>query len=226
MLKTIATVTTACLLALLFVSSAVAETKKPPGDKGSYERDAYCGDIHINCVVDCATTTWEDDPAWNTCNNQCNSNLASCRSAALGTTYEDVIPPEQSAGVLAEDPLEPDDLFGMSFVNFGRLENACGQVKGKFLQTETSHACVNRACAGPGMVCMIYCANGKCSGGMPDRTDASLTLRGILQNGDNLDRSPAPASSGGGGGSGGASGAGGDDPDEPECGIGGCVQIN
>lgn len=222
MRTTIAAVFAACVLALLFASSAVAEAKKPPGEKGSYERDAYCGDIHIACVIDCATTTWENDPAWNKCNNQCNSNLRSCRSAALGATYEDVIPLEQSAGVLAEDPLQPSDLFGMSFVNSGRLENACQQVKGKFLRTETSHSCVNRACAGSGMVCMIYCVNGKCSGGMPTKPSASLTLRGILQNGDNIDRSSSPGPSGGGGGANGGPDPG---PSEPECGIGGCGTI-
>lgn len=130
-----------------------------------------------------------------------------------------------TGAVLERGPGEPA-LFEIEFVNAGRLQNVCLQVKGDFQRTRTSHSCTNAACAKSDMACIVRCADGKCVGGMPDKSSGPVTLLGILQNGDTINRSGSPVS--GGGDSGGNSrGDGGGDggPEEPECGIGGCGPI-
>jgi hypothetical protein len=123
------------------------------------------------------------------------------------------------AEVLDDFAVPNNDIFDMNFVNSGRVEAACEMVPGgAFGRVEDAHGCVNRTCAGPGEMCLVFCVDGRCFGAMPERPTGALTLIGILQNGNAVIRGGATGPAGGEGGEGGG-------PAAPECGIGGCGPI-
>ena len=87
----------------------------------------------------------------------------------------------------------------------------------KNLYSWAHYSCINKTCAGPRTACLIYCAEGKCVGGMPNKPASGLTLIGILQNGTNVNRGGAAEEPVSGDDSGSGSAA-------PEC-NGGCGPI-
>ncbi|RYE87220.1 MAG: hypothetical protein EOP19_04825 [Hyphomicrobiales bacterium] len=142
------------------------------------------------------------------------------------TPASSVIPTgaNHSTGAVLDPGVREPALFGMGFVNAGRLQEACRLVQGDFQRTGSFHSCVKPACAKSDIACIVSCKDGKCLGGMPDKPRGAMTLLGILQNGDSTDRSQPSASSGGDGGGGGTSGPGEAKPAEPVC-NGGCGTI-
>jgi hypothetical protein len=108
----------------------------------------------------------------------------------------------------------------------GQLEAVCTSVKAKFTKLAGfGYSCFNRNCNGEGDYCSITCHDDRsCTAQTPNAIKGALSLRGILQNGDNVDRSGSAIESGGS--SSGTedlgTGAGGDKPGNT-CGPDGCL---
>ncbi len=218
MFKIIAAVVTAVLLALLPAASALSADN---GTKGSKERAAYCSDVHSGCLkVYCDGADTLDTMIW--CTTKCQQIYGSCLDAARGSNpLVEGMPAGQSAGVLAEEGTD----LGLNIVNLpliaeARLESACTRVPGAVfaLLERGNYGCVNHDCDDKGGFCTVTCVGGKCSGFTPGKQTGNLTIIGILQNGDNIDRSKPIDEPGGGGGD----DSGGEE--EPEC-NGGCGVI-
>lgn len=106
------------------------------------------------------------------------------------------------------------------WVNSGRLERVCRDVNGLFDKGPTgeNYLCRKENCDLRGGECQIFCAKGRqCVFITPDRLTVPVTLFGILQFGDNVNRSKGEASPSGGGEK-----AKPDGP-EPPCGPDGCL---
>jgi hypothetical protein len=93
----------------------------------------------------------------------------------------------------------------------GRLQSICTSVKAGFASLAGfGYSCVNPNCDGNGNNCAIICHDdNSCAAQLPEVIKHAVTLRGILQNGDNIDRSSTDSKGsdstgfgdGGGGGS-------------------------
>ena len=81
----------------------------------------------------------------------------------------------------------------------GRLQSICISVRARFTSLAGfGYSCLKPNCDGIGNNCAIICHdNSSCVAQMPDVIGHALTLRGILQNGDNIDHRSQPASGGG-----------------------------
>lgn len=102
----------------------------------------------------------------------------------------------------------------------GQLQSICTSVKANFTKFEGfGYSCLKPSCNGKGEYCAIICHDDdSCAAHTPDPIKGAVSLRGILQNGDNIDRSnssPATESQGGGD-------DGNEDGSSP-CGPGGCL---
>jgi hypothetical protein len=102
----------------------------------------------------------------------------------------------------------------------GQLQSICTSVKANFTKFEGfGYSCLKPSCNGKGEYCAIICHTDSCTAQTPDVIKGAVSLRGILQNGDNIDRnnsSSATESQGGGGG-------GDEDEDGGPCGPDGCL---
>jgi len=100
----------------------------------------------------------------------------------------------------------------------GQLQSICKSVKAHFTNLKGfGYSCVNPDCNGKGDYCSIIChGDRRCAAGTPDVIRGAVSLRGILQNGDNIDRSDSSSESSGDGG-GGTEGGG------SPCGPDGCL---
>lgn len=101
----------------------------------------------------------------------------------------------------------------------GQLQSICTSVKANFTKFEGfGYSCLKPSCNGKGEYCAIICHTDSCTAQTPDVLRGAASLRGILQNGDNIDRnnsSSATESQGGGGG--------GDEDDDEEDPCYGCL---
>lgn len=205
------------LIGLLALACCFAATSA----MATNSRDAIRAcDANPNCtyhVSDKGVTIIIKDGAGGSTTIDCPAVNGPCQIVFSNSTAPIVGPLAEVADDYAPDD---DDIFDMSFVNSGRVESACKQVSGaEFSRSEGTHGCINKACAGPGEVCLIYCVDRQCFGGMPQRPTGGLTLIGILQNGSSIYRGGAAQESDGGGSKSSREEAG------PECGIGGCGPI-
>lgn len=102
----------------------------------------------------------------------------------------------------------------------GQLQDVCTSVKANFTKLEGfGYSCVKPNCNGKGDYCSIIChGDRRCTAGTPDVLKGPVSLRGILQNGDNINRSGTSTDSSGGAGGGDADGGG-----EGPCGPDGCL---
>ena len=84
----------------------------------------------------------------------------------------------------------------------GQLQSVCTSLKASFAKVKGfGYSCLKPNCDGKGNDCSIVCHNDRrCAALMPDLIRHAMSLRGILQNGDNTDRS-VDATSGGSSGS-------------------------
>jgi len=101
----------------------------------------------------------------------------------------------------------------------GQLQGICTSVKANFTKfAGFGYSCLKPSCNGKGEYCAIICHTDSCTAQTPDVLRGAASLRGILQNGDNIDRnnsSSATESQGGGGG--------GDEDDDEEDPCYGCL---
>lgn len=101
----------------------------------------------------------------------------------------------------------------------GQLQSICKSVKANFTKFEGfGYSCLKPSCNGKGEYCAIICHEDGCTAQTPDVIRGAVSLRGILQNGDNIDRSDSssPNESRGGGG-------GGNEDEGSPCGPDGCL---
>lgn len=85
-------------------------------------------------------------------------------------------------------------------VSSGRLEEVCLAVKGLFYESSRGggYSCTKDNCDRRNGNCMIVCAGDRrCLALTPSQITSPLTLFGILQNGDNVNRSRSESSSSG-----------------------------
>jgi hypothetical protein len=77
-----------------------------------------------------------------------------------------------------------------------RLESVCKDARANFASLDSfGYSCVKPDCNGKGDYCAIICPDDRrCTAHTPDVIKGPVSLRGILQNGDNIDRSPTPES--------------------------------
>ena len=103
----------------------------------------------------------------------------------------------------------------------GQLQSICTSVKANFTKFEGfGYSCLKPSCNGKGEYCAIICHDDddSCTAQTPDVIRGAVSLRGILQNGDNIDRSdPSSATESHGGG------GGGDEDGGNPCGPDGCL---
>ena len=102
----------------------------------------------------------------------------------------------------------------------GQLQTVCKSVKANFTDVAGfGYSCLKPNCNGKGDHCAIICHDDRrCAAQTPDLIKGAVSLRGILQNGDNIDRGNSSSETeGGGGGGGGSEGGGG------PCGPDGCL---
>jgi hypothetical protein len=88
--------------------------------------------------------------------------------------------------------------------DFGELQSQCVDLGGSFTRSPdgNGYACTVADCDGQGGVCTVACDNDRnCVGSTPTRITQPVSLRGILQNGDNIDRKVEPDDGGHSGGS-------------------------
>jgi hypothetical protein len=86
---------------------------------------------------------------------------------------------------------------------FSELQSQCVDLGGTFTKSPdgNGYACTMDNCDGQGGVCTVACDNDQnCVGSTPTRITQPVSLRGILQNGDNIDRKVAPEDGGRSGG--------------------------
>ena len=101
----------------------------------------------------------------------------------------------------------------------GQLQSICTSVKANFTKfSGFGYSCLKPSCNGKGEYCAIICHNDGCSAQTPDAIKGAVSLRGILQNGDNIDRSDSSSASESRGG-----GGGGDEDEGSPCGPDGCL---
>jgi len=175
------------------LSPAVAEDNNPHGEKGSKKRADYCADVYNGCLkIYCADLpTVAQGEA---CAQQCETTRSGCLDAARTGLVLDLLG-NRSLSTLAE----AGDGLGLTGVDAGRLgqnrlETLCQSVKGAVFALSDSgrFGCVHPDCDGKGGFCSIVCADGLCTGFLPDRPAGALTLIGILQDGDNTPHGGAP----------------------------------
>jgi hypothetical protein len=94
-----------------------------------------------------------------------------------------------------------------------QLHNVCDSVKASFTSlADFGYSCLKTNCNGKGGYCSITCHDDRsCTARTPDVLIHAVTLRGILQNGDNINHENDGAS----GGSSDSSGSSDDWPDGP-----------
>jgi hypothetical protein len=142
------------------------------------------------CMVTCDlnnTGSFTSELRSEFCKGDCVDNLFACLPPSEARARRDRTKGQTGIQTGVFDPydsIDDSDVFGISLVNSARVESACSNVAGAlFSSTERAYGCLNSACGDAGAICLIYCANGKCFGGMPDKPASGLTLIGILQNG-------------------------------------------
>jgi len=96
----------------------------------------------------------------------------------------------------------------------GQLQSVCTSVKANFtLLKGFGFSCLKPNCDGKGNDCSIVCHDDRrCAAQTPDVIRHAMSLRGILQNGDNIDRSVDEPS----GSSGGSDSKGSESPDDDD----------
>jgi hypothetical protein len=211
MLKAVGYALLALLVGLLLAAATLAEEKRPPGKAGSTERIDYCFDISEACDRKCEED-WAHAPNvfLPTCKEGCNESYRECIDAeatfTLGDSFFDIL---QSPGVLDESDLEDFHTTPVGGLTATQVEGACARVDGVFGRTENGYGCINRKCDEKGS-CVLVCYRGKCEAITPDPLPDRITLIGILQNGNSVDRRPPALSP--------------DSPDDDNDGGGGCGQ--
>ena len=72
----------------------------------------------------------------------------------------------------------------------GQLRGVCTRARANFTKLEGfGYSCVKSNCNGEGDYCSIVChGDRRCAAGTPDVIKGAVSLLGILQNGDNIDR--------------------------------------
>jgi hypothetical protein len=184
MLKAVGYAILPLILGLVLASTAVAV---PPGKKGSKERRDHCVDLLLVCVVGC--TIFDSNDEFVDCNNDCNNEYGICMDAKTGGPAEDVTDIDQSPGVLSEPDLHNVHVVPIGPIGATQVEQACKRVGGEFGRFDNAFGCINRLCDDKGN-CVITCYGGNCLAITPDQLPDQVTLLGILQNGDNVDRRP------------------------------------
>lgn len=210
---------------ILSLSSFLALPAAAAQKQISREAEEACFDELVECVVAC--TFLEDDAEFGICNGDCNDNFGICtRGDDVASTSGTAGQAGQSnAGVLSP-PKKSSHATAVGTVGAAEIRSACKAVDGIFDQTSKVVGCVNQSCENGN--CSLVCFGGKCFALTPDPLQGSLTLLGILQNGDMVLRESGGTSSGsdsgassgsGGGGTGGtgapSSGGGGGAPGTP-----------
>lgn len=177
----------ALLLAMLLcLAPAFAETKdRPPGAKGSVERTTFCDNVYSGCIkANCQDLPLIADAV--NCANQCSGVRDSCNDARLGAivdTLVDGLP----LSTMAEEGLHIDLVeVHLGGIGKGRLAALCEDVPGAIFaaSSASSYGCLHPNCNATGTTCTIVCAQGACTGFLPDRPPGKLNLIAILQNGD------------------------------------------
>lgn len=107
----------------------------------------------------------------------------------------------------------------------GQLQTVCSSVKANFTSLEgLGFSCVKPDCNGKGDYCSILClGDRRCTAGTPDVIKGAVSLRGILQNGDNIKRGNASSGISSGGDNDRKDSGGGGGGDEGPCGPDGCL---
>lgn len=102
----------------------------------------------------------------------------------------------------------------------GQLQGICTSVKANFTKFEDfGYSCLKPNCNGKDEYCAIICHDDGCTAQTPDVIKGAVSLRGILQNGDNIDRSNSGSTTESLGGGGGDDDENGSSP----CGPDGCL---
>jgi hypothetical protein len=177
------------LVGSLLAAAAIAEEKKPPGNAGSTERTDYCWDLNQACEKKC-DEDWAHAPNvfLPTCKEVCTDDYRECVYAkvrfTLRNSFFDLL---QSPGVLDESDLEDFHTTPVGGLTATEVEHACSRVDGVFGRTENGFGCINRKCDDKGS-CVLVCYGRKCEAITPDALPDRITLIGILQNGDGVDR--------------------------------------
>ena len=181
---------------LLIVAVASPGVAREPGKKGTTQRADYCSDVYAGCLkvmcgdgdmLNAADLDWLLE-----CSAKCQVQYGRCMDAerTIGPGFDNMLP-GFSIGVLAEDgaALDVNDI-DLSPITRPRLEAACTSVGGAFADVEPgNYGCVNRDCDSKGGHCVVICFGSKCMAMTPGKLAGNLTLIGILQNGDSVDRS-------------------------------------